>query len=173
MVQYLHFRILKFPLILWWEHWGQTSPTSTCRWCAKFGCLFLGCASKLLSGLQATYMYIYIYMIWNFPLTYIYNHTVSYYNIYIYMYIYIYICIRIHIMDLTLGYYILLPTYKLWCTPSLPTSSGHRRRSSRKRSHEKPSSTNPAPQCEPSMFRNGAIIWGNCIIYVDVCNYIK
>ena len=105
----------------------------------------------------------------------------SHLHIYIYIiilyltikYIYIYICIRIHIMDLTVGSYILLPTYKLWCTPSLPTSSGHRRRSSRKRSHEKPSSTNPAPQCEPSMFRNGAIIWGNCIIYVDVCNYIK
>ena len=111
-----------------------------------------------------SHLCIYIYMIRNFPLTYIY--ILSYC-------ILLYICIRIHIMDLTLGSYILLPTYKLWCTPSLPTSSGHRRRSSRKRSHEKPSSTNPAPQCEPSMFRNGAIIWGNCIIYVDVCNYIK
>ena len=117
------------------------------------------------------YVYIYIHDMELPTYIYIYYHTVSYYNIYIY--VYIYICIRIHIMDLTLGYYILLPTYKLWCTPSLPTSSGHRRRSSRKRSHEKPSSTNPAPQCEPSMFRNGAIIWGNCIIYVDVCNYIK
>ena len=103
------------------------------------------------------YVYTYIYIYDMEHPTYIYIYIIIYwYNIYIYVYTYTYYGFNIGLLHIITHF-----------TPSLPTSSGHRRRSSRKRSHEKPSSTNPAPRCEPSMFRNGAIIWGNCIIYVQ------